>query len=142
MPAAKLQQGDRVTFIDEVGGAVVLRPGRPGHVLVRTDDGFELEQPEKRLVKVDEEKERAHMRVSDHQAGMIKANDLADDKRRQKPAIRPGKTAPKPEDNSVAEVDLHLHELVEDETRLSQGEKLEYQVRYFERALEDRKSVV
>jgi dsDNA-specific endonuclease/ATPase MutS2 len=36
----------------------------------------------------------------------------------------------------VAEVDLHLHELVEDETRLSDGEKLEYQIRYFERALE------
>jgi len=36
----------------------------------------------------------------------------------------------------VAEVDLHLHELVEDETRLSDEEKLSYQLAFFERALE------
>ena len=36
----------------------------------------------------------------------------------------------------MAEVDLHLHELVEDETRLSDEEKLSYQLAYFERALE------
>ena len=118
MPTAKLRQGDRVTFIDEVGGAVVLRPGRPGHVLVRTDDGFELEQPERRLVKVQDEERLAHLRVSDHQVGMIIANDLREEKRKKNPHVRPGKTPKKPEDNSVEEVDLHLHELVEDETQM------------------------
>ncbi|MBK9175669.1 MAG: Smr/MutS family protein [Flavobacteriales bacterium] len=135
MAAPKLHQGDRVVFIDDVGGGVVLRPGRAGHVVLRTDDGFELEHPEKSLVRVSGESRMTRVRVSDHQAGMVRANDEMDEKRRRTPA-RPGKTPKKPEDNSVAEVDLHLHEIVEDETRFSDGEKLEYQIRYFERALE------
>ena len=52
MAAAKLQVGDRVSFVDEVGGGVVLRNGRPGHVVVRTDDGFELERTLRGLVRV------------------------------------------------------------------------------------------
>lgn len=136
MSGIKLHAGERVAFLDEVGGGVVLRNGRPGHVLVRTDDGFELERPFRTLVRVNEEVRKAHLRVSDHQAGMIAANDVMEEKRRKKGDIRPGKTPKKPEDNSVAEVDLHLHELVEDEARLTDGEKLEFQMRFFERALE------
>ncbi|MBK8497371.1 MAG: Smr/MutS family protein [Flavobacteriales bacterium] len=135
MSAVKLQVGDRVAFLDEVGGGIVLRNGRPGHVVVRTDDGFELERSARGLVPVQQE-QLAHLRVSDHQAGMIAANDAMDERKRNKGAVRPGKSPRKPEDNSVAEVDLHLHELVEDEDRLSDGEKLEFQLRYFERALE------
>jgi DNA-nicking Smr family endonuclease len=136
MTTAKLQQGDRVVFVDEVGGGVVLRPGAKGQVMLRTDDGFELEVPEKRLVRVAEAERKAHLRVSEHQLGMVRANDELAERSRRRPAARPGKTPKKPEDSSVAEVDLHLHELVEDERRLSDGEKLEFQMRYFERALE------
>ncbi len=136
MSAGKLHTGDRVTFLDEVGGGIVLRAGRAGHAVVRTDDGFELERPVRTLVRVREEESRAHLRVSDHQAGMIAANDRMEELRGKRTALRPGKTPKKPEDNSVAEVDLHLHELVEDESRLSDGEKLSYQIAYFERALE------
>ena len=50
--------------------------------------------------------------------------------------MRLGKKPKRPEDGGVAEVDLHLHELVEDETRFSDGEKLRYQLAYFERSLE------
>lgn len=135
MSAVKLQAGDRVAFLDEVGGGIVLRNGRPGSVVVRTDDGFELERSTRGLVRVQQE-QAVHLRVSDHQAGMIAANDAMAERKRGKGAVRPGKTPKKPEDNSVAEVDLHLHELVEDEARLTDGEKLEFQLRYFERALE------
>lgn len=136
MSGTKLRIGDRVTFLDEVGGGVVLRNGKHGHVFVRTDDGFELERPLKGLVQVQEHHRQAHLRVSDHQAGMIAANDVLEERKKKKLGVRPGKTPKKPEDNGVAEVDLHLHELVEDESRLSDGEKLTYQLAYFERALE------
>lgn len=136
MSTAKLKQGDRVSFVDDVGGGLVLRPGRPGHMVVRTDDGFELELPEKRLVHAPERMRAAHLRLSDHQLGMVRANDEMRERRRRKAALRPGKTPKKQEDNSVAEVDLHLHEILENEGRMSDGEKLEFQVRYFERALE------
>ncbi len=124
-----------MVFVDDVGGGWVLRAGRPGHVVIRTDDGFELEHPERRLVRVQEEARQAHLRVSDHQAGMVRANDELAERKRPR-AVRPGKTPKRAEDNSVAEVDLHLHEIVEDERRFSDGEKLEYQMRFFERALE------
>lgn len=136
MHGGKPQAGDRVAFLDEVGGGVVLRPARPGHVMVRTDDGFELECAIKGLVRVDGDKQGHRYRVTDHQAGMVAANDVMDEKRKKRRDIRPGKTPPKPEDSGVAEVDLHLHELVEDETRLSDDEKLSYQLAYFERRLE------
>lgn len=104
-------------------------------MVLRTDDGFELEHPERRLVRVQEEARQAHLRVSDHQAGMVRANDELAERKRPR-GVRPGKTPKRAEDNSVAEVDLHLHEIVEDERRFSDGEKLEYQMRFFERALE------
>jgi hypothetical protein len=76
-------------------------------------------------------------RISDHQVGMVAANDaLADQRRRQRSPVRPGKTPKRPPDQGVAEVDLHLHELVDNEAWLEEGEKLAYQLRHFERALE------
>lgn len=136
MSAVKLHVGDRVTFLDEVGGGAVLGSSRPGHVIVRTEDGFELERSIRSLVVVNEAQRQAHLRLSDHQAGMIAASDAKLGKRHKQPAIRPGKTPKKQEDNGVDEVDLHLHELVDNEAGLSDGEKLEFQLRYFERALE------
>jgi len=131
------QPGDRVAFLDEAGGGTVLRVLSHNRVVVRTQDGFELEYASKALVhRV--MTERDHL-VTDHQAGMIAANDVMEERRkrvRSGDTVRAGKTPKRPEDNSVAEVDLHLHELVEDETRLSQDEKLNYQLAYFERALE------
>lgn len=130
------QPGDRVAFLDEVGGGVVLRIERPGVAMVRTDEGFELEVPFRQLVPGLRDNGNVIYRVSDHQAGMVAANDVLEERRRKPKAPRPGKTPKRPEDNSVAEVDLHLHELVENERMLSDGEKLEFQLRYFERALE------
>ena len=137
MAARVFKKGDHVAFVDEVGGGVVLDLPGPGKVKVRTDEGFVLIRSAKELVPFDPEFSKQAYRVSDHQAGMVAANDVLEEKRKKRKGdVRPGKTPKKPEDGSVAEVDLHLHELVEDETRLSQGEKLKYQLAYFERALE------
>ncbi len=137
MAGRVFKKGDRVAFVDEVGGGVVLDVPSPGRVKVRTDEGFVLVRSGKELVPYDPEYVKQAYRISDHQAGMVAANDVMEEKRqRRKGDNRPGKTPKKPEDGSVAEVDLHLHELVEDETKLSQGEKLKYQLAYFERALE------
>jgi len=129
------QPGDRVAFLDEVGGGTVLRATRPGYLMVRTHDGFELEHPAKGLVREEQDRHGANYRVTDHQAGMVAANDLLAERRGKRP-LRPGKTPKRPEDSSVAEVDLHLHKLVDDETRLDDAEKLRYQLAHFERVLE------
>jgi dsDNA-specific endonuclease/ATPase MutS2 len=136
MSATLLHPGDRVSFVDEVGGGIVLQVLGHNMVRVRTDDGFELDRAARGLVRVSSELRSALGKVSDHQAKLIAANDTLEEKREKQKGLRPGKTPKKPEDNSVAEVDLHLHELLDDERNLSDGEKLEFQLRYFERALE------
>lgn len=136
MVGRTFSKGDRIAFLDEVGGGVVLDVLGPGRLRVRSDDGFELVKSTKEVVLFDRQVAEQAYRISDHQAGMVAANDVMEEKRRKKSSIRPGKTPKKADDGGVAEVDLHLHELVEDETRLSQGEKLRFQLAYFERALE------
>ena len=49
MDRGTLQAGDEVSFLDEVGGGVVLHVIGPGRVMVRTDDGFEMEHAVKAL---------------------------------------------------------------------------------------------
>jgi DNA-nicking Smr family endonuclease len=77
--------------------------------------------------------------VSDHQAGLVAANDRLEEQRRrdrQRPAVlRAGGKRTERADDSVMEVDLHLQELVDDERGMSDGEKLQYQLSYFERML-------
>lgn len=135
-----IRPGDRFIFLDEPGGGVVVDLLSHNRAKVRTNDGFELEYPLKALVRLDRKATGNRYAVSDHQAQLIAANDKLEEEkrmlRRRGASLRTGKTAPKQEDNSVAEVDLHLHELLEDETALSQDEKLRYQLAYFERSLE------
>jgi len=136
MTARVFKKGDRVAFVNEVGGGRVLEVLVPGRVRVFTDEGFTLVKTMKELVPYDPIATEQAYRITDHQAGMVAANDVLDEKRKKQLGIRPGKTPKKAEDGGVAEVDLHLHELVEDETKLSDGEKLRYQLAYFERSLE------
>ncbi|MEO8067561.1 MAG: Smr/MutS family protein [Flavobacteriales bacterium] len=135
-----IRPGDRFIFLDEPGGGVVVDLLSHNRAKVRTNDGFELEYPLKALVRLERPAASNQYTVSDHQAQLIAANDKLEEEkrmlRRKGASLRAGKTAPKQEDNSVAEVDLHLHELVDDENVLSQDEKLRYQLAYFERSLE------
>lgn len=136
MAGSTLKKGDRVAFVNEVGGGVVIALTVGGRILVRGDDGFELERAIKELVPYDPVAVKKAYAVTDHQAGMVAANDVLDEKRKKRSAARPGKTPKRPEDSSIAEVDLHLHELVKDETRMDSAEKLSYQLAFFERRLE------
>ncbi|MBS1936367.1 MAG: Smr/MutS family protein [Bacteroidetes bacterium] len=133
-----LSPGDEVSFLNEVGGGVVLDVAEGGkRVKVRTHDGFELMYAAKELVLNAMDPSRS---VGDHQAQLRAANDrLAERVERDKgrgASVQNGGRAHDPvEDPSVMEVDLHLHKLVEDEGRLSDGEKLRFQLEFFERRL-------
>lgn len=131
--------GDRVSLLNEVGGGVVLRPLSHNRALVRTDDGFELEYPMAELVPRAEGPAHLVYSVSDHQADLVAANDRMEETRkrdRQRPltSSQKGGRAERSEEG-VMEVDLHLHELVDNERGMSDGEKLQYQLSYFERML-------
>ena len=134
---AAIAVGDEVSFLDEVGGGTVLRMTPKDRVVVRTHDGFELEYPVKMVVK----RERsASYTVSDHHAKLVAANDrmaerIEKDKGKGASANNGGRPPAKVEDPTVMEIDLHLEKLVENEERLTDGEKLSFQLDYFERML-------
>jgi DNA-nicking Smr family endonuclease len=135
MPQPAFRVGDRVAFVDEVGGGIVIEILGASHVKVRTHDGFEMDRSVKGLVPDLRGQRSVMYKVTEHQAGMIAANDELEERRKKRPNLKPGKTPKRSEDSSVAEVDLHLHELVDDESQLSKDERLTYQLAYFERAL-------
>ena len=78
--------------------------------------------------------------VSDHHAKLVAANDrmserIEKDKGKGASANNGGRAPAKVEDPNVMEIDLHLEKLVDNEERLSDGEKLTFQLDYFERML-------
>jgi hypothetical protein len=129
--------GDEVSLLDEATGGVVLRFSSRDKAVVRTWEGFELEYPVKQLVK--RERVSAYA-VSDHHAKLVAANDrmaerIARDKGKGASMNNGGRAPKKVEDPQTMEVDLHLHKLVDNEEALSDGEKLSFQLDYFERML-------
>lgn len=139
MAQQRWRVGERVTFLNEVGGGEVLALLTGDRIKVRTDDGFELDYPANALVRLAPGSEQSLNTLSAHQLDMVAANDKLADKKRK--VVPKGKTPPrqakaeKYPDGSIMEIDLHLHALVDNEHRMDPGEKLEYQVAYFERML-------
>jgi hypothetical protein len=134
---AAIAVGDEVSFLDEVGGGVVLRMAVKDRVVVRTWDGFELEYPVNMVVK---RGRSANYTVSDHHAKLVAANDrmnerIDKDKGKGASVSNGGRAPTKVEDPNTMEIDLHLEKLVENEERLTDGEKLTFQLDYFERML-------
>ncbi|MBL7985823.1 MAG: Smr/MutS family protein [Flavobacteriales bacterium] len=133
----RIAVGDEVGFLDEQGGGTVLRLLVKDRVVVRTWDGFELEYPAGKLVP--RAKSSAYT-VSDHHAKLVAANDRMNERidrdKGKGASVSNGGRAPKRvDDPSVMEIDLHLHKLIDNEEALSDGEKLSYQLDYFERML-------
>ncbi len=133
----RIAPGDRVSLLDEVGGGVVLRLVGRDRAVVRTTDGFELEYPIKSLVRRADDHTYV---VSDHHAKLVASNDrmyerIDRDKGKGASVANGGKAPKVVEDPSVMEIDLHLEKLVENEREFSDGEKLRFQLDYFERML-------
>ena len=129
--------GDQVAFLNEVGGGTVLAVVGRDRVKLRTHDGFELVYPVKDLVRIAGDPSRS---VSDHHAQLRASNDrlaerIQKDKGRGATAANGGRAHQRVDDPGVMVVDLHLNKLVEDESVLSDGEKLSFQLDFFERRL-------
>ena len=139
MGGSAIKVGGKVRFLNEVGGGVVLQLLSHARALVRTDDGFELEVPLKALVPATQGVGDVVYDLKDHHVRTVIENDLMSDRmaadRKKGGSLKRAKQGDRSADDSVMEIDLHLHELVDDERHLGEGEKLEYQLRYFERML-------
>lgn len=135
--AIELKEGDVVSFLDEVGGGRILAVQKPGLALVETDEGFRVEMPTSSLVLRQDQHESELLKVTDQQVLEKAQAETPDPKRVRAIYEQPtGKRSKREKDSeNTMEIDLHLHQILDDERGMTAGEKLNYQLNYFERML-------
>lgn len=123
----RYKKGDRVAFLNEVGGGIVKGYDDSGYVLVEDGDGFELPYPEEELVgeaawqpdeiPTPEVREKATAGHSEDNFGY---------------RIVKGKTP-------FMEVDLHIHMIADSTRNLSNHDMVILQLSHFEKTLVEAK---
>ncbi|WP_306643578.1 Smr/MutS family protein [Sanyastnella coralliicola] len=131
--------GDKVRFLNETGEAVVIQMIDKTQALIEDETGFDYPYPVDELILVgDREDEEDKYASKQPRALDIISRNV--DQSKLKAAENDFKARYK-EDNKfrrkddAVEVDLHLHEIVDNEGGMSDGEKLDLQMRHFERMM-------
>ncbi len=137
---AQFQVGDRVTFLNDVGGGII-RSIEDGEAMVETEDGFDIPYPLDQLVAVSskEELDKAYKMGEDVVDGFVEKRILstADSRKEEEFERKFRHLKPmKPKKEDVLEVDLHIHQLVDDEKGLEAYQIIDIQMRHFERMME------
>ncbi|MBL7942950.1 MAG: Smr/MutS family protein [Flavobacteriales bacterium] len=134
------KRGDRVRFLNDPGEGTIIAFPSKGVALVEDDSGFAYEHPLSELVPTSDwwVEETAYNEVLPDIQDMLDRNidkeltRKADKEFRQK---YKGKEGTMNHRSDVMEVDLHIHELVEDHGKMENGEIVDIQLRHFERML-------
>ena len=121
----EFQVGDQVQFLDELTRGVVLQVA-PGSLLLRTEDGFEIEVDRDAVIHLPE----AGQLYSELSQGGIPQKDTST---RRKPAPGRGKKA---RYAPAMEVDLHIEKLVSNTHGMSAYDMLDCQLETARRQLE------
>ena len=119
---ARLKINDKVSFLNEKGSGTITNIISDFRVLVTNEDGFEIAYSTDQLVPLAE-------KSSYKMDGKMNAK-WADEKEDEE--IKP----PKLFDDEVWEVDLHLHELIDQYDKKSDYEKLQFQLKYFRKCMD------
>ena len=99
--------GEKVRFLDEQGTGIIKKELNSNLYIVETDYGFEIEKKSEDLVKIYSE---------DYSKSTFSNKDFS--KKQFSKNIK----------NKIHEIDLHLHQLIDDETNFSSHEKLLFQL--------------
>lgn len=145
----KFKPGDRVSFLNDVGGGVISSI-EDDVAMVESEDGFDIPYPleELVLVKSREEQEKAYKLSDSVVDGFVEKRILSgEEKKKEDEFERKFRHLPpirRKED--ILEVDLHIHQLIDDERGLEPFQMIEIQMKHFERMMEsairDRKTRV
>lgn len=133
--------GTRVRFLDDVGEATVVKIIDEDTVLIEDESGFEYEYATRQLLQIENRaKERdAYDGVEPSLREIIDRNiDPAEVKRATDDfdiKYKNHKATNQKRRGEHMEVDLHMSELVDNELGLDHGEKLDIQLRHFEKML-------
>jgi DNA-nicking Smr family endonuclease len=137
----EFKRGDRVKFLNDEGeGKVVAFPSK-GWILVEDKEGFTYEHREDELVLVGnklKEEEKYHATQPDI-VDVVERNldqNFAKKARDQFKLLYKNRDANNVKrKGEVMEVDLHIHELLDDHARMSNSEIIAVQLEHFERTL-------
>jgi len=137
----EIKKGDKVRFLNEVGGGVVIDVFSDGTATVEGEDGFDMKYKLKELMLVmssKDEMEAYNNKLPD--LASILAQDV--DEKRQK-AIQEqfdikysnARATNQKRRGEHMVIDLHIHELVDDQSGLQDRTKLDIQLNHFERMM-------
>lgn len=121
-----LQKGDRVETIDDALKGIVIKI-KKNDVLVETDDGFVLELENDQLIKIENEDT---LKVSNYEIARMLSEKEAPKRKKIKRVKNKDRNTPK------MEVDLHIHQLVENTNGMSNYDMLTIQLDTAKRQLE------
>jgi dsDNA-specific endonuclease/ATPase MutS2 len=136
-----IKVGDRVRFLSDTGEGLVVKILDEYRVMVEDESGFEYEHQIKDLLAVGaraDEKEKYDLVEPDineiiHRNMDVGAVEKADKDFTVKYKNRDATNSQRRGEHM--EIDLHIHELVDNENGLDNGDKLEIQLGHFERML-------
>lgn len=133
--------GDRVRFLNETGEAKVIQMISAVEVLIEDESGFDYPYPANELVLI-ENTEREEEAYRSKEPGMREILTRNVDSSQLDRAQKDFKVKYKNEAATNArkrgeflEVDLHMHELVDSDVGLDPGDKLDIQMKHFERMM-------
>ena len=137
----EIKKGDKVRFLNEVGGGVVIDVFSDGTATVEGEDGFDMKYKLAELMLVmssEDEMEAYNNKLPD--LASILAQDV--DEKRQK-AIQEqfdikysnARATNQKRRGEHMVIDLHIHELVDDQSGLQDRTKLDIQLNHFERMM-------
>ena len=121
-----MQIGDKVKFLNDVGGGTVTGFVNKKTVNIEDADGFEIPYPISQLVNISENErnEKAETTAEILQAEATPAKEII----QEKEAVPEPKVQPKPKPADIVEVDLHIRELLESTSGMSKKEMLDIQL--------------
>lgn|SRR5690554_4262083 len=133
--------GDRVSFLNDVGGGTIVSFNGPDEAMVESEDGFDVPYPVEELVLVGsrDEQEKAYKLDKEVVDGYVEKRLLTPEKKKAEEEFdRKFRHLPpmKRKREDIVEVDLHIHQLVDDDSGMEPHQKLEVQMRHFERMIE------
>lgn len=135
--------GDKVRFLNDVGEGVVIKLLSSEEVIVEDDSGFEYPYPSSELILIDGEalaKEREAYQSKEPKFGEILSRNVNQDILKRAETDFNEKTYKETRQShrkkgEVMEVDLHMHEIMDNLRGVGNAEMLSIQMEHFERMM-------
>ena len=140
--SAEIKKGSEVKFLNDVGGGIVLEVFSDGTANVVGEDGFDMKYNLKELMLVNEniteQEEEYNNKLPD--LAQIIAQDVNEERQKLIQKDFEVKYANVRATNQQRRgehmvIDLHIHELIEDQSGLQDRTKLDVQLNHFERMM-------